>query len=77
MASWDFERVIPQHLDAPLKIGPKEFRDTYAFISKGQNQVRYCDDDVAFLRAAEEGPLNFSVFKSGLGTLRGVSCSKQ
>mmetsp|Transcript_37840 Transcript_37840/g.78573 ORF Transcript_37840/g.78573 Transcript_37840/m.78573 type:complete len:505 (-) Transcript_37840:1325-2839(-) len=74
VSSWKFGRVIPQHLDAPLAIGPQEFAQTYSFIKNGQNIVRYCDDDVAFLRAAEEGPLNFSVYKSRLGTLRGISC---
>jgi hypothetical protein len=71
---WDFERVIPAHLDAPLTIGPKEFAATYDFIRKGRNEVRYCDDDVAFLRAAEEGVLKFSVYKSDLGPLRGQPC---
>jgi hypothetical protein len=27
VTQWDFERVIPQHLDAPLNIGPKEFAE--------------------------------------------------
>jgi hypothetical protein len=71
---WDFERVIPAHLDAPLAIGPKEFAETFDFVRKGRNEVRFCDEDVAFLRAAEEGFLNFSVYKSNLGVLRGRPC---
>jgi hypothetical protein len=74
VTQWDFERVIPQHLNAPLNIGPKEFAETYAFVRKGRNDVRYCDEDVAFLRKAEEGPLKFSVFESDLGVLRGQVC---
>jgi hypothetical protein len=72
---WNFERVIPAHLDAPLAIGPKEFAAAFEFIRKGRNEVRFCDEDVAFLRAAEEGFLNFSVYKSNLGVLRGQPCS--
>lgn len=73
--TWEFDNVIPAHLEAPLSIGPKEFSDTYDFIRNGANEVRYCDDDVAFLRAAEEGPLKFSVYESKLGVLRGQRCA--
>lgn len=70
---WNFRRVIPQHLDAPLAVGPDEFAKTFSFIEKGVNEVRFCDEDVKFLREAEEGFLNFSVYKSKLGVLRGRS----
>ena len=71
---WDFKRVVPAHLDAPLDIGPAEFAATFdqAF-GRGKNEVRSCDEDVQFLRRAEEGPLNFSVYRSPLGTLRGAA----
>ena len=69
---WNFERVIPQHLDAPLKLGPKQFAATYDFLkTPGSNLVRFCDEDVRFLRFAEEGPLSFSVFKSPYPSLKG------
>ena len=71
---WPFRRVVPAHLDAPLAIGPEEFSATYDFLRRGKNEVRYCDEDVLVLRKAEEGPLNFSVYPSGLGTLRGRAC---
>ena len=72
ISTWDFKRVIPAHLDAPLNIGPKEFVDTFAFVKqKGRNEVRFCDEDVTFLRRAEEGFLSFSVFETDLGALRG------
>lgn len=74
---WDFDRVIPAHLDAPLAIGPKEFVNTFSFLESGKNEVRFCDEDVAFLRAAENGFLNFSVYKSSLGPLRGKPCGIQ
>ena len=68
---WDFTRVIPAHLDAPLDIGPEQFARAFDFVKSGRNEVRFCDEDVAFPRKAEEGFLSFSVFKSSLGPLRG------
>ncbi|NER26016.1 MAG: DUF4336 domain-containing protein [Symploca sp. SIO1C2] len=75
IAQWKFNKVIPAHLEAPLALGPAEFSATYDFIRKGANEVRYCDKDVELLRAAEEGPLKFSVYPSQLGVLRGQSCA--
>ena len=71
VGKWDFTRVVPAHLDAPLSIGPEEFKEPFSFVESGRNEVRFCDEDVAFLRAAEEGPLSFSVYKSSLGALKG------
>jgi hypothetical protein len=70
VSKWDFTCVIPAHLDAPLAMGPAEFRSNFDFIQEGVNKVRFCDEDVAFLRSAEEGFLNFSVYKSKLGPLQ-------
>jgi hypothetical protein len=70
VSKWDFTRVIPAHLDAPLAMCPAEFRSNFDFIQEGVNKVRFCDEDVAFLRSAEEGFLNFSVYKSKLGPLQ-------
>lgn len=76
ITKWDFERVIPQHLNAPLNnIGPKEFAETFQFVYDKVNMVRFCDEDVKFLREAEEGFLSFSVYKSKLGVLRGRDCN--
>ncbi|CAJ1934945.1 unnamed protein product [Cylindrotheca closterium] len=74
VTKWNFKRVVPMHLDAPLAIGPSEFASTFDFTKTAKNEVRFCDEDVQFLRKAEEGPLNFSVYKSPLGTLRGTPC---
>ena len=71
ITSWDFNKVIPAHLDAPLTLTPTQFARAFDFIETGRNEVRFCDEDVAFLRAAEQGPLKFSVFDSSLGVLRG------
>ena len=60
------------HLDAPLNVGPKGFVAAFDWLNAdGTNGVRFCDKDVEFLRRAEEGPLNFSVYKSSYGPLRG------
>lgn len=78
VTKWDFNTVIPAHLDAPLyNVGPKEFEETFSFVKSGKNEVRFCDEDVEFLRKAEEGPLSFSVYKSSLGVLRGEPCDIQ
>ena len=71
---WQFERVIPAHLDAPLAVGPEQFASTYKFALDGRNDVRFCDEDVALLREAEDGFLGFAVFPSELGYLRGKPC---
>ena len=71
VTQWKFDRVIPAHINAPLKISPAEFAEPFQFVRDGRNEVRFCDEDVAFLRAAEEGVLNFSVYKTPLGVLRG------
>ena len=72
--SWSFDTVVPQHLDAPLAIGPAEFAKPFQFARNGGNEVRFCDEDVALLREAERGPLAFSVGRTELETPRsGVS----
>ena len=76
VTKWDFTQVVPAHLDAPLAIGPNEFKEPFRWVESGKNEVRFCDEDVQFLRKAEEGPLKFSVYESSLGTLRGKkSCN--
>jgi len=77
VTSWKFQRVVPMHLDATISITPTEFEAAFLFLKSDYNQVRFCDEDVEFLRKAEEGPLNFSVYKTPLGTLRGETCGIQ
>ena len=55
ISKWDFKQVVPAHLDAKLNIGPDEFRQAFEFTRSGKNEVRFCDEDVQFLRKAEEG----------------------
>mmetsp|Transcript_65395 Transcript_65395/g.174202 ORF Transcript_65395/g.174202 Transcript_65395/m.174202 type:complete len:164 (+) Transcript_65395:110-601(+) len=72
VCAWDFERVVPAHFDAPLALNPSSFRKAFAFLDKGENTLRSCDEDIAFLRDALEGlPPDLALFPSGLGPLRG------
>lgn len=72
---WDFERVVPAHLDAPIAIGPQQFAEPFDFARNGGNEIRFCDEDIALLREAERGPLAFSVAKTSLGPLTGAPCN--
>ena len=74
LSQWKFKRVITAHLDCPIdNVGPKEFVKAFEFVYSGRNEVRFCDEDVAFLRFAEETFLNFAVYKTDLGPLRGIN----
>lgn len=53
---WQFEQVIPCHLEAPIRIGPEEFRNAFTFINDGQRSDRPLPDrDFKFLRELEAG----------------------
>ncbi|MBD0269490.1 MAG: DUF4336 domain-containing protein [Cyanobacteria bacterium Co-bin8] len=34
VAAWQFERIIPCHMDAPISAGPKEFRQAFSFLER-------------------------------------------
>ncbi|CAH0373571.1 unnamed protein product [Pelagomonas calceolata] len=74
VCGWDFDTVVPAHLDAPIKASPKDFREPFQFYKSGSNDVRFCDEDVALLREAERGPLKFSVTPTSYGPLVGKKC---
>ena len=38
--SWDFERVIPAHFDAPIAATPATLRPAFNFLAVGTNEVR-------------------------------------
>lgn len=76
VTSWDFERVIPAHFDAPIAAGPKELAEAFDFLKTGKNDVRFCDEDVQFLREALDGlPPDLALFDTPLGPLRGKKCN--
>jgi len=75
VTKWDFVRVVPCHFDAPLSLSPSQFREAFAFLDRGDNALRSCDEDVAFLRDALDGlPPDLALFPSQLGPLRGKAC---
>ena len=74
VCGWDFDTVVPAHLDAPVKATPADFREPFQFYKSGSNDVRFCDEDVALLREAERGPLKFSVTPTTYGPLAGKPC---
>ncbi len=74
VCGWDFDTVVPAHLDAPVKATPSDFREPFQFAARGSNDVRFCDEDVALLREAERGPLKFSVTPTTYGPLVGKPC---
>lgn len=73
--SWDFTRVVPAHFDAPLPMKPADFATAFDFLKRGVNEVRFCDEDVAFIREALDGlPPDLALFDTKLGPLRGQKC---
>mmetsp|Transcript_14886 Transcript_14886/g.45485 ORF Transcript_14886/g.45485 Transcript_14886/m.45485 type:complete len:168 (-) Transcript_14886:157-660(-) len=72
---WQFTRVISAHLDAPIAMKPGDLDDTFRFLSSGQNKVRFCDEDVLYLRDALEGlPPNLALYPTAFGPLHGTDC---
>ena len=76
VCAWDFERVLPAHFDAPFAATPTSLRaEAFGFLASGKNEVRFCDEDVAFLREALDGlPPDLALFPTPLGPLRGQPC---
>lgn len=35
VAHWEFQRIIPCHLEAPIHAGPSQFKQAFAFLEKG------------------------------------------
>ncbi len=62
VASWDFHRIIPCHLDAPIDASPLQFRQAFSFLEKLDEQVdKVCpesqplpDEDFALLRELDQ-----------------------
>ena len=51
VARWDFQRIIPCHLEAPVIAGPEQFRRAFGFL---QGQPDLPEADFEFLRQLEE-----------------------
>jgi len=79
VTQWNFERVVPAHFDAPLAIGPTEFAKVFDFIRNRRNTVRFCDEDVTWLREVFDSlPPSIialdSLNRTKFGPLRGPPC---
>ena len=75
VTSWDFQRVLPAHFETNLAVKPAELRRAFSFLDEGKNSVRFCDEDVAFLRDALDSlPPDLALYDTPLGPLRGKAC---
>lgn len=55
VASWDFQRVISCHLDAPVEATPQEFRRAFAFLENQSGNALLPEEDFKLLKEVEEG----------------------
>ena len=63
VAKWHFVRIIPCHFDAPIEVGPHQFRQAFTFLEKkpsigedllGSGSSPLPDEDLEFIRKLEE-----------------------
>jgi hypothetical protein len=61
VARWEFQRIIPCHLDAPIEASPQQFRQAFTFLEKTPAQtvadypnLPLPDEDFELLRELEE-----------------------
>lgn len=56
VAQWEFQRIIPAHLEAPLEVGPDAFRQAFAFLdAEGDRSPLLPDADFELLRELDAG----------------------
>jgi hypothetical protein len=63
VAGWDFDRIIPCHLDAPIAATPRQFRQAFAFLEQPDPSahppeaeiVPLPEADFALLRSIDQG----------------------
>ena len=60
VASWDFERIIPCHLDAPIAADAKKFRSAFEFLEKSGDRT-LPDEDFELLKQIEQGLIKTKV----------------
>ncbi|MGQ4649997.1 DUF4336 domain-containing protein [Lyngbya aestuarii] len=70
VASWNFQRIVPCHLDSPIEAGPNQFRQAFTFLEKkpavaeswlGKESQLLPEEDVEFLRKLDEGLNRFGI----------------
>jgi hypothetical protein len=63
VAKWYFHRIIPCHFDAPIEVGPHQFRQAFTFLEKrpsvGEDLLEsgsqpLPEEDFKFMRELEE-----------------------
>jgi hypothetical protein len=63
VAKWYFHRIIPCHFDAPIEVGPHQFRQAFTFLEKkpsigenllGSGSQPLPEEDFEFMRKLEE-----------------------
>jgi len=68
VASWDFQRIIPCHFDAPIKAGPHQFWQAFAFLenqpslsgsSESTNPLP--EEDFEFLKEIEDNLIKLGI----------------
>jgi len=53
VAGWDFDRIIPCHLDAPIAATPRQFRQAFAFLEEPPTQADTLEAEVTPLPEAD------------------------
>ena len=70
VASWNFQRIIPCHFDAPIEANPRQFRQAFAFLEKkfsvgdyvrGNENQPLPEEDFELLRRLEESLIKLSI----------------
>lgn len=68
VATWNFQQVIPCHFDAPIKAGPQQFRQAFAFLkySQGSRLLEsgshlLPDEDFELLREIEQNLIKLGI----------------
>ncbi|MEM9569041.1 MAG: DUF4336 domain-containing protein, partial [Cyanobacteria bacterium P01_E01_bin.34] len=54
VAQWDFERIIPCHLDSPIATNPTEFRQAFNFLAAGTDGGMLPEEDFGLLQDLDE-----------------------
>ena len=55
VTSWDFERVVPAHFDAPIAAGPKDLAAAFDFLATGTARALWAGGwDAAGWRSATQ-----------------------
>ena len=55
VAQWNFERIIPCHLDSPIATNPAEFRQAFDFLAAGTAGGALPEEDFGLLQDLDEG----------------------